>query len=126
MRPIQALVRTRKQLFQERARHTLRIQETLNDANINLKSVIADIMSVGGRQMIESLMAGQTDPAKLSRFADPRLNPTQETLREALGGRLTGHHRFLLRVHLGQIDVLDAAIDKLDNELEAGGSRNTR
>jgi transposase len=40
-------------------------------------------------------------------------------LREALRGRVTAQHRFLLRLHLDQIDALDAAIARIDREVEA-------
>ena len=39
-------------------------------------------------------------------------------LREALRGRVTEHHRFLLRLHLRQIDALDAAIAEIDQEVD--------
>jgi transposase len=97
----------------------LRIQKTLEDANIKLDSVISDLMGVSGRKMIEALIAGQRDPAKLARLADPRVKASQETLRQALRGRVTRQHRFLLRLHLDQIDGLDAAIAKIDREVEA-------
>jgi transposase len=70
--------------------------------------------------MIESVIAGRTDPAKLARLADPRVKASQKTLREALRGRVTKHHRFLLRLHLQQIDALDTAIAEIDREVEAG------
>ena len=38
---------------------------------------------------------------------------------EALRGRLTDHHRFLLRLHLGQWDTLDAAIRGIDREVNS-------
>jgi transposase len=44
---------------------------------------------------------------------------SQETLREALRGRVTTQHRFLLRLHLDQIDAIDGAIAKIDREVEA-------
>ena len=37
----------------------------------------------------------------------------QDSLQEALRGRVTEHHRFLLGLHLGQIDELDAAIETM-------------
>ena len=43
-----------------------------------------------------------------------------ESLREALRGRVTKSHRFLLRLHLGQVDAIDAAIAEIDREVEAG------
>jgi transposase len=116
---MRTLLRTRKQLVHEKARHILRTQKTLEDANIKLDSVISDIMGVSGRKMIEALIAGETDPAKLAQLADRRVKASQETLRQALRGRVTGHHRFLLQLHLGQIDAVDAAIAKIDGEVEA-------
>jgi transposase len=116
---MRTFLRTRKQFVREKASHTQRIQKTLEDANIKLDSVIADIMGLSGRKMIEALIAGEKDPAKLARLADPRVKASQETLREALRGRVTKQHRFLLRLHLDQIDTLDAAIAKIDREVEA-------
>ena len=52
------LTRTRTQLVREIARHTLRIQKTLEDANIKLDSVITNILGLSGRRMIEALIAG--------------------------------------------------------------------
>ena len=116
---MRTLMRTRKQLVREKASHTLRIQKTLEDANIKLDSVITDIIGASGRKMIEALIAGENDPTKLARLANQRLKASQDTLREALRGRVMKRHRFLLRLHLGQIDALDAAIAELDREVEA-------
>jgi len=117
---MRTFLRTRKQFVREKGSHILRIQKTLEDANIKLDSVITDIIGVSGRKMIEALIAGESDPAKLARLADPRVKASQQTLRQALRGRVTGHHRFLLRLHLDQIDALDVAIAKIDQEVEAG------
>jgi len=116
---MRTLLRTRKQLVREKSSHILRIQKTLEDANIKLDSVITDIMGLSGRKMIEALIAGEKDPAKLARLADRRVKASQETLREALRGRVTRQHRFLLRLHLDQI-AFDAAIAKIDAEVEVG------
>jgi transposase len=36
-----------------------------------------------------------------------------------LRGRVTRHHRFLLKLHLDQIDAIDAAIARIDQEVSA-------
>ncbi len=113
------LLRTRKQLVRERASHVQRLQRTLEDANIKLDSAVSDIIGVSGRAMIEALIAGETDPARLAELADRRIKSLPETLREALRGRVTKHHRFLLHLHLKQIDVLDEAIAEIDVEVDA-------
>ena len=52
------LTRTRKQLVREIARHTQRIQKTLEDANVKLTEAISDILGTSGRAMLKALMTG--------------------------------------------------------------------
>ena len=113
-----ALLRTRKQLTRERTSHVQRLQKTLEDANIKLDSVITDIIGLSGRAMIEALIAGETDPVKLAGLANRRIKASPAELIEALRGRVTKHHRFLLKLHLRQIDTFDAAIAEIDSEVE--------
>jgi transposase len=113
------LLRTRKQLTRERTSHVQRLQKTLEEANIKLDSVISDIIGASGRAMIEALIAGETNPARLAQLASTRIKASPATLSEALRGRVTKHHRFLLRLHLEQIDTLERAVAEIDKEVEA-------
>jgi len=113
------LLRTRKQLVRERSSHIQRLQKTLEDANIKLDSVISDVIGNSGRAMIEALIAGESDPERLAQLAHRRIKAPPGELREALRGRVTRHHRFLLRLHLQQIDALDGAIGDIDREVDA-------
>src|SRR3954471_8243284 len=115
---LRGLLRTRKQLVRERTSHVQRLQKTLEDANIKLDGVVTDLLGKSGRAMLEALATGEDDPAKLVALAHPRLSATPERLREALRGRVTAHHRFLLRLHLDQVDALDAAVARVDREVE--------
>src|SRR5215203_3603620 len=51
------LTRTRKQLVGEIARHTLRIQKALEDANLKLTRVVSDILGTSGRAILRTLIA---------------------------------------------------------------------
>jgi transposase len=118
--PIQELrdlTRTRKQLVGEIARHTLRIQKTLEDANLKLTQVVTDILGTSGRAILKALIAGETDPARLADLTTGRLKASRAQLIAALHGRLTAHHRFLIELHLTQIEALDAAVRKLEGHL---------
>jgi transposase len=112
------LLRTRKQFVRERSSHVQRIQKTLEDANIKLDSVITDIVGLSGRRMIEALIAGETDPAALAALAHRRIKASPADLEAALRGRVTEHHRFLLGLLLQHIDAIDAAITRIDQEVE--------
>jgi transposase len=111
--PIQELrdlTRTRKQLVREIARHTQRLQKTLEDANVKLTEVISNILGTSGRAILTALVAGETDPARLASLTSGRLKATRAELTEALHGRVTAHHRFMLQLHLTQIAALDTAV----------------
>ena len=113
------LLRTRKQMTRERTSHVQLLQKTLEDANIKLDSVITDIVGASGRRMIAALIGGETDPGKLASLASNRLKASQADLQEALRGRVTKQHRFLLKLHLAHIDTLDRALAEIDAEVEA-------
>jgi transposase len=126
LQELRTLMRTRKQLVREQTRHVQRIQKTLTEANIRLDSVISDIMGLSGRRMIEAMIAGERNPRKLAGMADHRVKATPKELYDALHGRLTDHHRFLLKLHLGQWDALNASIGVVDCEVEARVARLDR
>src|SRR5882672_2067688 len=116
---LRSLLRTRKQLGREQTRHVQRIQKTLAEANVKLDSVLSDIMGASGRRIIEAMIAGVRDPRRLAALANTRIKATPKQLYDALHGRLTDHHRFLLTLHLRQWDNLDATIREIDQEVEA-------
>jgi transposase len=115
---LRALLRTRKQLVREQASHVQRLQKTLEDANLKLASVLTDVMGLSGRAVLDALVAGERDPDRLLALVHPRVKAEPARLRAALTGRLTDQHRFLLRLHLGQYDALQAALAEIDGEVE--------
>ena len=117
---LRGLLRTRKQLVREKASHVHRVQKTLEEANIKIESVLSDVMGRSGRAIIQALIDGETDPAKLAALAHWKVRASAATLREALRGRIKRHHRFLLQLHMQQIDALDAAVAELDREVDTG------
>src|SRR3979409_2428504 len=123
---LRSLLRTRKQLGREQTRHVQRIQKTLAEANIQLDSVLSDIMGASGRRMLEAMIAGVRNPRQLGALASAQIKATPKQLYDALHGRLTDHHRFLLKLHLRQWDGLDATIREIDLEVEARIARKDK
>jgi len=83
---MRSLLPTRKQLVRERTSHIQRIQRALEDANIKLDSVISDIIGQSGRAMLEALIKGETDPAKLASFAGSRIQASMSCARHCAAG----------------------------------------
>ena len=120
---LRSMLRARKQLTREQTSHIQRIQKTLEEANIKLDSVITDILGVSGRRMIEAMIAGVGNPARLAELADRRIKAPPKVLYDALHGRLTDYHRFMLQLHLEQYDALGKAIAKIDAAVDAAIAR---
>lgn len=116
---VRELTRTRKQLVREVAQHTQRIQKVLEDANLKLTGLVSNILGVSGRLMLWCLVWGVTDPIILADLARGRMKEKRGKLIEALRGRITEHHRFLLRLHLLQVKALEAAIEEVESRLDA-------
>lgn len=113
------LTRNRKQMVGEVTRYVLRIQKTLQDANLKVGGVITDLVGgVSGRAVLEAIIQGESDPEKLYEETKGRLKASREKLVEALDGRIREQHRFLLKLYLEQIDRLNAAIEQIEARLE--------
>jgi transposase len=115
--PIQELrdiTRTRKQLVREIAQHTLRIQKTLEDANLKVASVLSNVIGTSGLAMLHAIIAGEDDPERLADLAVGTARRKRSELIESLRGRVTDHHRAMLKLHLGLIDALQSALGELD------------
>jgi hypothetical protein len=98
--------------------HTQRIQKVLEDANIKLSSVVADVLGVSGRRMLRALIDGESDPEKLAALGSERLRCPRAGLVEALRGRATDHHRFLLGQHLHVVETLERTVTEFDRRIE--------
>ena len=117
-RELRDLTRHRTQLVEEKTRTINRIQKVLEDANIKLASVATDIMGVSGRAMIEQLIAGETNPNKLADLAQRQLPGKIPELQKALEGKLTDHHRFLLKMLWKELAQQEELVGELNAKIE--------
>jgi transposase len=117
IRQLRDLTRQRSQLVRHRATASSRIQKVLEDANIKLASVAADILGVSGRAMIEALIRQVDDPAVLAELARGRMRSKIPALREALRGEVKNHHRFQLQELLDQVTDLNCRIERLSGQI---------
>ena len=102
----------------EIARHTQRLQKTLEDANVKLTRVVTDILGASSRAILAALIAGETDPERLADCTTGRLKAGRADIVAAVHGRVTAHHRFLLELHLAQIDALRATVQKVERQAD--------
>lgn len=118
VRELRDLTRFRASLTQEVNRIANRIQKVLEDANIKLASVASDPLGASGRAMLKAIVEGNENAAELAQMSKGILRNKIPELRGALEGRLTDHHRFMLKLLLEQLRSAEATIDKVEQEIE--------
>jgi transposase len=118
IRELRDLVRYKKKLTQFIAAEKNRMIKTLEDCNVKLSSVVSNVQGVSATKMVNAIIDGETDTEKLVAFAHGRLNTDKETIKKALEGKVTKHHRFMLQMIRESIRVNENLISKLDVQIE--------
>lgn len=116
-RELRELTRYRTSLVQERSAEVNRLQKVLEGANIKLAAVATDIRGKSARQMLEALVAGNTDAAAMAELAQRRLREKIPQLQRALTGAFRAHQRFLVAQQLAHIDFLDESVAQVSAEI---------
>jgi transposase len=117
-RELRDLCRYRRTLVHERTREKQRAEKLLEDTQIKLSSVISDIFGKSGRDMLEALIAGQRDPARLAELARGSMRGKKSVLQEALTGHFRDHHGYLLRMMCDRVDALTTQIGELTAKID--------
>lgn len=118
IRELRDLVRYKKKLTQFIAAEKNRMIKTLEDCNVKLSSVVSNVQGVSATKMVNAIIDGETDTEKLVAFAHGRLNTDKETIKKALEGKVSKHHRFMLQMIRESIRVNENLISKLDVQIE--------
>jgi transposase len=112
------LTRTRTTLTRDLSREISRLEDTLEDTGIKLSAVISDLNGVSGRRMLRALVDGERDPQVLADLGDRRLKASKQQLVDALTGRFTDHHAFMVGLHAERIEDITSMIARLDERIE--------
>jgi len=117
IRRLRDLTRYRVDLVTARTAEKNRVEKLLEDACIKLDAVASDILSATGRAIIQSIIAGVESPNFLAERAKGKLQAKIPELRLVLRGRVTEHHRFLLRELMEDLEFVEKKIERLEKEI---------
>jgi transposase len=118
IRDLRDLTRRRTKLVNQATAEKNRIGKFLEDANIKLAAVVSDIWGMSSREMLEALISGGYTPEEMAKFARGRMKNKIGDLKEALTGKITDHHRFLLRQCMQHIQYLEGQIAELEERID--------
>jgi transposase len=119
IRELRDMSRYRSKLTGQIASEKNRIQRILEDANIKLSSVVTDTSGVVATKLIDGLIAGRKDlHVLINECYHGKLSASKVELKEALTGRLTTHHAFMLKQMKAHIVYLESQIALIDEEMD--------
>jgi transposase len=113
------VTRRKYQLTRDHVRLQNQLESLLEEAHIQLSSLVSDLLGASARRMLKALAEGETNPAALAALADQKLRATREQLCDALGActDLKPVYRRLLKMALEQLQFLEQQMGQLDQEM---------
>jgi transposase len=118
IRELRDLTRYRRKLVQSQAAERNRLLQLLESANIKLASVATDVFGVSGRLMLRALIEGKASPREVAELAKRKLRSKIPELELALEGRLEEHHRFLLKLQLDRVELVEKDLEVLEQRIQ--------
>jgi transposase len=97
VRGVRALWRHRAERVRESARHIQHMHKALDQMNLQVHHVLADITGLTGTQIVRAILEGERDARVLASFRDKRVKASEQTLIAALTGDYRSEHLFCLK-----------------------------
>ena len=116
---LRAYVRQRHRLTRDRARCVQHMQKALTQMNVQLDTVLSDLMGKTGQSILRAMVAGERDGAVLARLRDRRVKADEETIARSLQGNWREEHVFALAQALEHYDFLSAQLERCEARMGA-------
>ncbi|HZR99309.1 MAG TPA: IS110 family transposase [Chloroflexota bacterium] len=111
--------RQREMLLRYAAQHVQHLQKALEQMNVKLTEVVADITGLTGLGIIRDIVRGERDPRQLARHRHPRCQASEAEIAAALHGTWRAEHLFALRQALALYDFYQGQLQECDAQIEA-------
>lgn len=118
IRQLRDLFRYKRKLTGQVSAEKNRLQKILEDGNIKLSAVVSDSFGVSSTRIIEAMLGGETEVEELVKLCHGKLKPKVEQLKEALTGKLTEHHKFMMRTIKDSIKSIEKIIEQVDGQIK--------
>jgi transposase len=114
---LRTIARQRERLIQEAGRQLQYLQQAMDEMNLHLAHVLSDLAGESGQAIIEAILGGERDAARLASLCHHRVKASRETVIEALQGQWREELLFVMaQAHRGRQALL-AQIAQCDERL---------
>jgi transposase len=119
MRALRSYVRIRRDHIEMGATHILHMQKALDLMNIKLHNVISQITGVSGIKIIEAILKGERDPAKLALSCHDSIKKKKfNEVMLSLEGNYRDEHLFLLKQAYGAWKFYQDKVRECEKQIE--------
>ena len=115
---IRSLWRHRDNLIQLATVHLQHMQKALDQMNLQIHHVISDLAGTTGLAIVDAILAGERDLAKLAQLRDWRIRASEETIMKSLVGDYREEHLFTLRQSLQSYRHYQRLIQEIDAQVK--------
>lgn len=112
-------MRHRKNLTEMAATHIRMMQKAMEQMNIKLQHVIADITGKTGQAIIKSILDGERDAGKLLQLVDGRIKASRDDIARSLAGLWKEEHLFELKQSFEFYHFYREKIQECDQQIKA-------
>jgi len=116
---LRSYLRQRQMLITCASDHIRHLQKALEQLNVKLPEVVADITGVTGMSIIKAILAGERDPARLAKLRDQRCKQDEQAIARALYGNWRAEHLFCLRQALELYEFYQQQLAACDRQIDA-------
>ena len=116
---LRAYVRQRARTTRDRARCVQHMQKAMTQMNVQLDTVLSDLMGKTGQAIVRAMVAGERDGTVLARLRDRRVKADEETIARSLQGNWREEHLFALAQALERYDLLSGQIAQTEERIAA-------
>lgn len=115
---IRSLWRHRDNLIQLATVHLQHMQKALDQMNLQIHHVISDLAGTTGLAIVDAILTGERDLAKLAKLRDWRIRASEETIMKSLVGDYQEEHIFTLRQSLESYRHYQRLIQEVDAQVK--------
>jgi transposase len=113
---LRSYLRYRDDLVGLRSMQSQHMQKALQQMNVQLHQVLSDVTGLSGTRIIEAILQGERDSAKLAGLVDKRVRASKATLQKALQGDYRPEHLFMLQTAFDLYRIYDQKIHLCDEQ----------
>ena len=117
-RTLRTYIRHRKNLLEMAATHIRMMHKAMEQMNIKLQHVIADITGKSGMAIIQSILQGERDPENLVQLLDGRIKANKEDVKRSLQGVWKEENIFELEQSFEMYHLYRCKITDCDKRIE--------